>query len=247
MQYLLTGLDTHLDFGFGITGDAYYHSAEHLFENRKQVKILQQVEMPMNFLYRHSIELFLKSLIIIFHKQLELPYGNEPFDSEKPKVLISGTWRNLYNCHWIDELYNYWLNELLLKHKSQLEKIAPKGDWQEESTITELFPFIATYDRDSSFFRYPVTKNINLDVKKYTMQRLAPERLQQIFKSNPDTRKEKKGARVFMLLKNNNEEIVEGFEKVENVLDNVTQALKQVSYYFSCIHIMSRVTLCSGH
>ncbi|MDO9512069.1 MAG: hypothetical protein Q7J34_09940 [Bacteroidales bacterium] len=247
MQYSLTGIDTHLDLGFGITGEAYYHSAEQLFDNKKQIKTFQQVEMPMNFLYRHSIELFLKSLIMIFHKRLKLPYDNEPFDTVKPKILIGGKWKDLYNCHWIDELYNYWLNELLLKHKEDLDKLAPKGDWQEETTITKFFPLITGYDRDSSFFRYPVTKNTTHDPKKYTMQRLDLERLHDIFTNNPDSQKEKKGARVFILLKNDNEEIVDGFERAVNVLYDVTQALKKVSHYFLCIHIMTRVTLCNGH
>ena len=247
MQYSLTGIDTHLDFGFGITGESYYHSAEFLFDNKEQIKTFQQVEMPMTFLYRHSIELFLKSLIVIFHKRLKLPYDTESFDSNNPKILTGGKWKDLYTCHWIDELYSYWLNELLLKHKTELEQIAPKGEWQEETKISNFFPLIAGYDRDSSFFRYPITKNSTLDTKKYTMQHIDTEKLQEIFTNNPDTRKEKKGARVFMLLKNDQEEIVDGFEKAENVLTNVIQALKEVSHYFYCIHIITRVTLCNGN
>jgi len=245
MQYQITGIDTHLDFGFGITGEAYHKSAKYLYDNKGVIDIIQQVEMPINYLYRHSIELFLKSLIIIFHKRLNLPYDTEPFDSIKPKIFTGGKWKDLYTCHWIDELYNYWLNELLLKNKQDLDKLAPMGDWQEESSISKLFPLIADYDRDSSFFRYPVTKNSRLDSKKYTMQRLDLKKLQSIF-DGEDTRKNKKGSRLFTLIKNDDNEIVEGFEKTEDVLNNVTQALKQVSYHFYCIHIMTRVTLCGG-
>ncbi|MDL2330650.1 hypothetical protein LJC62_01375 [Odoribacter sp. OttesenSCG-928-A06] len=247
MQYLLTGIDTHLDYGFGVTGDSYYNSAEYLFENKENIKAISQVEMPMNFLYRHSIELFLKSLIIIFHKRLKLPYGTEPYDSNSPKILTGGNWKDLYTCHWIDELYNYWLNELLLKNKAKLDELATNGDWQEYKEITDFFPFIAGYDRDSSFFRYPVTKNSSLDPKKFTMQRLDPEKLQKLFTDNPDNREKKKGARVFMLLKNDNDEIVDGFEKNTNILTDITHALKEVSHYFYCIHIMTRVTLCNGN
>lgn len=247
MQYSLTSIDTHLDFGFGITGESYFHSAEHLFNNKNNIQTFQLVEMPINFLYRHSIELFLKSLIIIFHKRLNLPYGIEPFNSVKPKILIKGKWQELYKCHWIDELYNYWLNELLLKHKSELDIIAPDGDWIEEPSITSFFPLISEYDRDSSFFRYPVSKNTILDSTKFSIQQMNFKKLQNIFTNNPDTRKEKKGARVYLLLQNDNDEIVDGFEKAENVLDNVTEALKKVSHYFLCIHIMTRVTLCNGN
>ena len=130
---------------------------------------------------------------------------------------------------------------------TQVERIAPKGEWQEETMISILFPLIAGYDRDSSFFRYPITKNSSLDPKKYTMQRIDLEKLQEVFTNSPDTQKRKKGAGVFMFLENDEGEIVDGFEKSENVLDNVIQALKKVSHYFYSIHIMTRITLCDGH
>lgn len=247
MQYSLTGIDTHLDFGFGITGESYYHSAEHLYENKEKIQTFQQVEMPINFLYRHSIELILKSLIIIFHKRLQLPYGAEPFDTINPKACIDKKWKALDCCHWIGELYTYWCKELLLKHKSDLDRIAPNDDWQEEKFITDFFPLISTYDRDSSFFRYPVTKkSTTLDPEKYTMQRLDHERLGDIFAESTNNGKVQTGGRIFMLLKNENDEIVDGFQRNENVLDNVTHALREVSNYLICIHIKARVTLCNG-
>lgn len=245
MKYLLTGIDTHLDFGFGITGESYYDSAEYLFNNKEAIKSLQQKEMPMAFLYRHSVELYLKSLIVIFHKQLQLPYDIEPFDSKKPQILTGGKWKNLYACHWIDELYNYWLNELLLKHKAKLGKLAPKGEWQEETTISNLFPLIASYDRDSSFFRYPITKNSTLDSKKYTMQHADVKKIQKILSSNPNTSKSQQG-RVFTLIKNDKGEFVNGFAEEKSVLSDVIQALKKVSSYFNSIHTMTRCTLCDG-
>lgn len=247
MQYLFTGIDTHLDFGFGITGESYYYSAEYLLENKENLKADSQVEMPINFLYRHSIELFLKSLIIIFHKKLQLPYGTESYESLTPKILTGGVWKNLYTCHWIDELYNYWLNDILLKHNAKLKEIAPKGDWQECKEITDFFPLIKDYDRDSSFFRYPVTKNTSLDSKKFTFQRLDAEKIQKIFSENSDDTQNKNGSKLITLLKNDNDEIVDAFEKNTNILVDISQALKEVSYYFNCIHIMTRVTLCDGN
>jgi hypothetical protein len=60
MQYLMTGIELHPDKGFGITADSYYESAEHLMTNHfKNYDSTQQAEMPQNFLFRHSIELYL--------------------------------------------------------------------------------------------------------------------------------------------------------------------------------------------
>lgn len=246
MIYQLTGIDTHLDFGFGITGEAYYESAEYLFSNKESIKVVQLGEMPINYLYRHSIELFIKSLIIISHKKLQIAYDSEPFDSVRPKILTGGIWKDLYTCHWLDELYNYWLNELLLRHKDALESIAPRGDWQESNSISEFFPLIASYDRDSSFFRYPVTRNAALDPEKFTMQHIDLEKLQQIFKGE-DTRKNGIGSQLFLLYRNDDGNIIDGFERTDDVLEDITQALKEVAHYFYCIHAMARMTLCEGY
>lgn len=246
MQYMLTGIDDHLDFGFGITADSYYLSAEYLYKNKDEIKAFQQIEMPIDYLYRHSIELFLKSLIIIFHKQLKIPYGDEPFDSLKPMIFTDGQWRNLYTCHWIDELYNYWLNELLLKNTDKLKTLAPKGDWREDKKISDLFALISDYDRDSSFFRYPVTKNTSLDSKKHSMKAIDSKRLEDVLSSVRGKSGTKKGAKVLSLFKNSNNEIVSGYEKIDNILEKVTDALQKVSERFYAIHVMTRVTLCNG-
>lgn len=247
MQYSLTGISTHLDLGFGITGESYYYSAEYLYNHKDQIQTLQQADMPMNFLYRHSIELFLKSLIVIFHKRLQLLYGTDSYNSPKPKILIHGVWKDLFNCHQIDDLYNYWIKELLINHQSELARIAPNGIWQEEIAISGLFPLIAGYDRDSLYFRYPVTKNISLDSKKYTMQRLDLEKFKEMFSKDSDNKKNKGDSRIFMLLKNNNDEILNGFVNSENVLENVVHALKEISNYLFCFHVMTRITLCNGN
>lgn len=244
MNYQLTGIETHLDFGFGITAEAYYESAELLFEQKKEIKVFQLVEMPIGFLYRHSIELFLKSLIIIFHKKLQLPYDAEPFNSKKPKVFIGGVWVDLYDCHLIDELYNYWV-DLLNTYQAQLQELSPKDDWTEVEQISKLIPTIAGYDRNSTYFRYPLTKNTSVDRKKYTMQKLSVKSFEQKLTSSKKV--EDRKSKMFMVLKDNDNEIVEAFERDENVLENITNALVKTSNYLMNIHIMSRVTLCNGN
>jgi len=246
MQYQLTGIESHLDYGFGITGEAYYDSAEMLFSKLDKLKSFQQANLPCSFLYRHSIELFLKSLIIIFHKRLKLAYDNEPYNTTNPKALINKTWQGLFQCHWIDELYNYWFKELYSKNLTKIKKAAPKGDWRIDYSILEDIIIVSKYDRDSSYFRYPITKNNILDSQKYTMQNLDLNQNIDLTNDNQKQDSKRKG-RLFMLLKNEYNEIVEGYEKLINQLDHVINALKKVSHYFYCMHIMTRITLCNGN
>ncbi len=247
MQYLLTGIESHPDKGFGITADAYYESAEHLMNNHfKNYDTTQQAEMPQNFLFRHSIELYLKSLIIIFHRSLQINYGTVTFDSDEPEVFSDGQWRKLYNSHFIDKLYDYWLNHLLLPNIDNLNKIASKGDWQEAKEITELFPIICKYDKDSSYFRYPITKNSLLDNEKYTMQKFKSKNIEGLIAEIKEQKTTGDKGSLTMLVFDDNDNIVDAFKHTKNILSDVRDALKEVAFYFNCIHTMTRVTLCGG-
>lgn len=247
MHYLMSGIELHPDKGFGVTADAYYKSAEHLMNNRfEHFDVAQQAEMPQNFLFRHAIELYLKSLIIIFHKQLKIPYGNAPFNSDEPEIFSDGEWRKLYTSHFIDKLYEYWLNNLLLKNLALIKEKAPMGDWEETPKITELFKLISKYDQDSSYFRYPITKNSSLDVKKYSMQKFKASNLSDFMKEMQEPAAHPSKGTFTMLLLDDKENIVEAFRKDDDILSDLRDALKEVAYYFNCIHIMTRVTLCKG-
>ena len=247
-MYLMTGIEMHPDKGFGITADAYYKSAKHLMNNHfEDYNVTPQAEMPQNFLFRHAIELYLKSLIIIFHRKLKIEYGSVPYNSEEPEVLAEGKWRKLYSCHFIDKLYDYWLNNLLLPCIEQLKKAAPSADWQENKGISDLISVVCKYDQDSSYFRYPITKSNNLDHKKYTMQKFKASKLGEFINEIQETKNESKNGTFTMLVVDEEDNITKAFKNNENVLSDVRDALDKIAFYFNCIHIMTRVTLCDSH
>src|ERR1700730_6119769 len=115
MIYLYTAIDSHLDLGFGITGDAYYETGEHLrLHPIPNHDTTSQVDMPENFIFRHSIELYLKSMIIILHRELKINYGEISYDSKDPQIQLNGKWKSLLKCHFVDELYSYFVKSLFL-------------------------------------------------------------------------------------------------------------------------------------
>src|SRR4051812_2620923 len=67
MQYLLTPLHTHYDYGFGSLGDSFRVAAERL-DNDKSCGMLVNRRLPICYLYRHSAELYLKSAIMVLHR-----------------------------------------------------------------------------------------------------------------------------------------------------------------------------------
>lgn len=244
MVYSMIGIDGQIDFGFGITAEAYFKAAECLEKNKNGIEVVQLKEMPINFLYRHSIELALKSLIIIFHKKLKINYGEEPFDSHSPKIMVNDKIKKLYGEHKIAVLYGYWLNNLLLPNIIWLRNNAKHGEWEENKEISELIPLIETYDNKSSFFRYPVTQNTKFDLEKFEMQPMDMEKLVEIFNGNADMDKKESSNKVIMAFKNDNGEIIKAYSNENSSLDPLIEALKKIAYYFYCIHIMTRITLC---
>lgn len=84
----MTDISTHIDLGFGITASNFRQTALFLDENYDDS--VYTGEMPILYLYRHSVELFLKSLITIFHRKLELPYkeGKVAFDNDIPFIKL---------------------------------------------------------------------------------------------------------------------------------------------------------------
>jgi hypothetical protein len=102
-------------------------AADHL-ENSPEAKEdnLFNAHLPINFLYRHAIELDLKSAVVIFHKRLKLPYGDLPYTAE-PMVRVDGQWLPCNRVHGTAQLWKY-VGELFTEHAEWLRNNT-KCDW----------------------------------------------------------------------------------------------------------------------
>lgn len=135
---------------------------------------------------------------------------------------------------------------MLLKNITRLESLANKGDWKEYEDITKAIPIIAKYDKQSSFFRYPVTENPNLDLEKFTMKEVDIETLRKIFEQQESMKEKESGGNVILAIKNDNNEIIKAYRQQKELLTELSDSLKKVAHYFYCIHIMTRIELCKG-
>ena len=94
MFYMMLPLDRHFDSGFGAVADSFKDAADTLDSTRENTPTLND-HLPISYLYRHAIELYLKSAIIIFHRKLNIPYGDTPASGE-PKILDGAKWKPMY-------------------------------------------------------------------------------------------------------------------------------------------------------
>lgn len=236
MKYLLSGIEHQIDKGFGVNADAFRKSADFLYNSEEFINnFIPQKHMPIFFLYRHSIELFLKSMIVTLHNELALPYPDK-----KLQILTQeNKWRDLDNCHWIDALYWYWA-KLIIDHKTTLDKLAPNGSWMLHPDLKTNIETIAKYDKDSTFFRYPFTKNKpSLDKEKYSMKKVND------FQEIIDKKQIGKGSFTF-ILKDEDENISSIYTHDDNVMSNELEIFKETAEIFSTYHIMMRMTLSEG-
>ena len=121
------------------------------------------------------------------------------------------------------------------------------GEWKEYKEITDSFVGICKYDQDSSYFRYPITKNNSLDSKKYSIKKLDEAEIES-FLNNKNEKKDNESnkSKVALFLIDEDENIVEAYGKKENILADIRDSLREVATYFQGIHAMVRMTLCKG-
>ncbi|MYM88438.1 hypothetical protein GTP91_14810 [Rugamonas sp. FT82W] len=166
MQYMMLPLNEHFDLGFGAVADSFMDAANALKEDGPTPFL--NAHLPVSFLYRHAIELFLKSAITIFHRKLNLPYG-EPPGSDEPQVPVHGKWKPMYTVHAVKPLHAY-MRELFVHHADYL-KAHTNTDWSFPKELASWIDNIDATDSSSTFFRYPVTKHGNKDKEKSAIQK----------------------------------------------------------------------------
>jgi hypothetical protein len=153
-------LDRHYDNGFGAVADSFRDAAEELVAGYHRVKI--NGHLPICYLYRHSIELYLKGLIIIIHKKFKLPYGSKPYSSEPEIPIGNGTPRTIYRIHDLGLLYRYVSNLFFENGLDKETGLVGVFNQDTDSKIRE----ISEIDYGSQFFRYPMSKDGEHDAKK---------------------------------------------------------------------------------
>ncbi|MDB5307731.1 MAG: hypothetical protein JWO38_1933 [Gemmataceae bacterium] len=238
MQYFLTPLHTHIDFGFGATGDAFKEAADRLEGNVLERGPVFNEQLPINYLRRHAIELYLKSGIVIIHRRLKLPYGSEP-PSGEPHAYIQGKWKPFHRLHSVKCLWIY-LSSLFRDHKAFFDSVRTV-DWTFSADVERWIEDIEIHDPRSTFSRYPEPSDASKDVPKSVMIQETPEDIMRRLYASEN------GPKQFILLMENQEgEVAHGYYYAGDALSEFTLALKQCANEFSGTHAALRSEVCDG-
>lgn len=84
-MYLMMPLHMHIDYGLGATAEQFKESVDILSASES----VKDLGMPVNYLRRHAIELYLKHLIYVLHRNFKILFCNDG-TLEKPKIKVLG-------------------------------------------------------------------------------------------------------------------------------------------------------------
>ena len=235
MYYFLPMKDQS-DFGFGLVASSFLGAADELKENSFALGFEY---LPICYLRRHSIELFLKSFIILLHKYYRISYDDTCYSSNKPKYRHkNGTWHDLYKEHDLLKLYTYF-RSLIHSYSGDIGEKTSVNDWTffNDEYINNIAK-ITDYDNHSDFFRYPMSKDIAKDKRKQLSQKVTIDEAIAITKTQ-------KG--MFLAFENDEGDITSIYSTQRNqTVEEIQIILKNVAYDFDCFHTALRVTMFNG-
>jgi len=173
-HYMMMPLDQHYDGGLGATGEAFEEAADSLIEAAEGRRLINS-HLPINFLYRHAIELFLKSMIVVLHRALALPYGSEPPEGT-PMVPVEGKWKPVHKEHRISILWDHVV-DLIRNNEPELNARCRTKWTSFPEDLTEAIAAIDAADPTSTFFRYTDRRTPEADRAKSSWKEGEPDNI----------------------------------------------------------------------
>ncbi len=165
-----TPLTAHYDFGLGAMADSFEDAADCIEKAVVENKFLNW-PLPICFLRRHAIELFLKSMLVILDRRFA---GVSKL--EEVRVSVKDKPKPLTTIHSIGELYDN-LKARLVLYEEKWQPIC-STDWL--SFPVELDSWIAEIeevDGKGTFFRYPDSGNSEGDEAKSMFKKSSVEEI----------------------------------------------------------------------
>jgi len=233
---MLAPLGDHYDDGFGAMGLSFSLAARTLIEARKDNRNIFLEHLPSNFLLRHAIELYLKSGIIILHRRLNIPFGDQPHTAQ-PAVRVGGAWKAIQKVHSVGDLYAHW-KDLIQTNRKLLESICKfeSAKWDVPRELDEAIAIIDETDSRSTYYRYPDLRDEKADLEKSNFKEVP---VSELFSSGQGQQQ----PAVLFAIKNDEGDFTRAFALDDNTEQRATSALLAADKEMDEFHAMMRLEL----
>ena len=187
--------------------------------------------LPLCYLHRHAIELFLKSIIFILHKKYTIAFGNN-FSLERPGIKVGDKWKAMENTHNLSDLYIYF--ESIYGGSKGL--LPTSTCWDMPDDIKTKINMVSGTDPKSTFFRYPRSGSQHQDINKSKIQKT---NFEGVFDNAGKPAK-------LVLMFDENDNLIETYDMNADALSKVQEALDYLSDFFYGVHAAFRGELTNG-
>lgn len=234
--YLFLPFTQHYDGGYGATAEAFKSAGDTLLKRRKKRELFN-THLPVFFLYRHAIELYFKSIIIVLSRRLA-KVQKTPF----PKTIYiesRGKRKPITAAHSIGDLYQHF-KKLLSDNWTDLKPLCGT-DWSQIPIEWEdWIKTIEDHDPGGTFLRYPTSSKPEIDSLKDSFKKTDINTI--TAKMQPGNTPQKA-----FLFVGNDDTINEAFLMAETVLPELSTALCNTVGALSGAHCGIRIELAGGY
>lgn len=232
MNYLFAPLSRQADKGFGLTADAFKEAAQMLYSDKTQSL---NTQIPICYLFRHSIELYLKSAIVVFFTRFSLI--NEDGSKEEPRIKKKDKLLSIYAVHDIEVLYKHWKH--LLANQEKFLKENTNTNWHIPPEMDALVTAVDELDQRGTFFRYPISGIPQRDETKFQFKTTNVTELSE--------RAEKGENLKVTLFEDANGNLIHISAFDSNVLSDDLKKLADLADFLSSVHVAIRFEICGGN
>ncbi len=238
MKFEMTPFSEQIDMGFGLMGNYFEQAAEKL-EADKEGGFGKHL-IPKCHLYRHSVELHLKSIIMILHRHFKIPLGKGSGKSPYPSIQDNRTsnWKALNQVHSVADLFVHF--EKLIRQLGDKVKQAGKTDWSDiPNDLRSWISVIEKYDRRGTFLRYPGDPQDYGEYEKSIFKRKSPDEIaRDLNGEGPKT--------IALVIQDDEGNATDGFVIDDEALKDLREALANSARTLLGVHLGFRHEFCDG-
>ncbi len=238
MNYIMAPLEEHADDGYGAMAEAFLASANVLLAKLEGHPAFLDY-LPRNYLLRHAVELYLKSGILILHRELDIAFGTEPSTAD-PMVPDNGKWKPYKQVHGVATLFAHWA-ELIESNDAAIRERCPKmrPDLTIPQDLRDSIATIEETDQTSTYYRYPTTREKKGDAEKSAFKDTSLEAIVEMMRSSD------KGVKV-SIVENSAGEFVRAAAMDDSAEKKTTAALEKAADILDSYHALMRMELTQG-
>jgi hypothetical protein len=240
MQYMMAPLNAHYDSGFGATAESFHRAAIKLRDTDKHDILF--VNLPVGYLLRHAIELFLKSSILIVHRKLRIPLSNDPADIFPLIPTANGKTKPMHQVHQVAPLFQYWKMTLLNNADALQKRCTLQLDLNIPKELDTAIDFIESTDPKSTRYRYPSKSDPAEDEAKSPFKEVS---MAQLFPQQTNLTEPQKRT-IALVVENQDREFITAYRLDEDTEKEALEALSVAADILSDFHAMMRIAVTDG-